>query len=150
MEGCLACELTQGRRELPGGRIYATDHRVVEHCIGPLGLGTMVVKPLRHVTHVWDLTVEESAELGPLLLRVARAQRDLLAPGQVYVRLWSHAGWQPGHIHFVLQPVPPNAPDRYEQPGPALQMAMFEAGDRVAGSAVEEFARRMRAALGPL
>jgi hypothetical protein len=29
MEGCLACDLTNGGLDLPGGRIYATSHWVV-------------------------------------------------------------------------------------------------------------------------
>ena len=48
MSDCLACELIAGERELPGGRVFATDHWVVEHCVGPLGVGTLLVKPFRH------------------------------------------------------------------------------------------------------
>ena len=59
--GCLACDLTNSRRDLPGGRIFATAHWVVEHCIGPLRVGTLIVKPLRHCLHVSELTAEESA-----------------------------------------------------------------------------------------
>ena len=44
-DGCLACDLIPGVRELPGGRIRTTGHWVVEHCVGPLGVGTLVVKP---------------------------------------------------------------------------------------------------------
>ena len=51
MEECLGCGLTGGKLDLPGGRIYATEHWVVEHCIGPLGVGTLIVKPLRHCHH---------------------------------------------------------------------------------------------------
>jgi hypothetical protein len=36
MEQCLACSLGDGTVDLPGGRIYATPHRIVENCIGPL------------------------------------------------------------------------------------------------------------------
>jgi hypothetical protein len=35
MNECLACELTQGRRPLPGGLIYRTGAWRVEHCVGP-------------------------------------------------------------------------------------------------------------------
>lgn len=48
--GCLAGDLPSGRRLLPGGRIFETDRLVVEHCVGPLGLASLVVKPKRHVT----------------------------------------------------------------------------------------------------
>ncbi len=130
MDGCLACELSSGERELPGGRIHATEHLVVEHCIGPLGAGTLIVKPLRHVEHVWELSEAEAAELGPLLARVARAQHELLQPEQIYVTLWSHAGGVPGHIHWVLQPVGAGRPaglfDRGEIPDAAEVEALTE------------------------
>src|SRR5688572_9352307 len=88
---CMACELMRGDRDLPGGRIWETEHWVVEHCIGPLGVGTLVVKPLRHCVAVSALTSDESAELGPLLVRASSCVRELCAPDQVYVCLWSHA-----------------------------------------------------------
>ncbi|GAB3960806.1 hypothetical protein GCM10029978_011210 [Actinoallomurus acanthiterrae] len=44
---------------------------MVEHCVGPLGVGTLVVVPLRHVVHVADLNEAETAALGPLLQRTA-------------------------------------------------------------------------------
>ena len=55
------------RRPLPGGRIFRTEFWLVEHCAGPLGLGTLIVKPERHVTTVAGLSAAEAAELGPLL-----------------------------------------------------------------------------------
>ena len=142
MEGCLACELSRGERELPGGRICATEHLVVEHCVGPLGVGTLIVKPLRHVEHVWELSQGEAHELGPLLASVARAQRELLDPEQVYVTLWSHAGGTPGHIHWVLQPVGAERLGRLF--GPHLQTAMFDRGEFPDRAEVEALAGRFR------
>ena len=63
----MACDLAAGRTPLPGGRIHETTHWLVEHCIGPLGPGTLIVKPRRHVTSVAALSEEEAAELAPLL-----------------------------------------------------------------------------------
>jgi diadenosine tetraphosphate (Ap4A) HIT family hydrolase len=125
--GCLACDLTSGDQELPGGRIFETEHWVVEHCVGPLGVGTLIVKPFRHCTAVAELSAEESLELGPLLSLVARCVRDLNDADQVYVCLWSHAGWTPGHIHFVIQPARDSLRSQFDKPGPFLQVAMFEA-----------------------
>lgn len=56
MDGCVACELTDGRRPLPGGQITQTEYWLVEHCVGPLGLATLILKPKRHVTEVSGLT----------------------------------------------------------------------------------------------
>lgn len=119
----------------------------MEHCVGPLGVGTLIVKPIRHCLSLANLTSAESAELGPLLKRVATALRELLAPVQVYCTLWSHASWEPGHIHFVLQPVGPEAEQRLAAPGPALQAAMFAANEPLDVEAAAAFAAKTRALL---
>jgi diadenosine tetraphosphate (Ap4A) HIT family hydrolase len=146
--GCLACGLTSGALPLPGGRIFETARWVVEHCVGPLGVGTLVVKPLRHVVHVCALDAEESAELGPLLQRTAGVVQSLNAADQVYVCLWSHAGWVPGHVHFVVQPAWSAQREQAPGPGPALQMAMFREARPLDPDAVSAFAARARQAFG--
>jgi diadenosine tetraphosphate (Ap4A) HIT family hydrolase len=145
VEGCLACDLYEGRAPLPGGSIHETHHWVVEHCIGPLGLGTLVVKPKRHVVHVADLSSDEAAELGPLLRLAAQSVTDVTSPAQVYVTLWSHAGAKPGHVHWVVQPVTRAELTNYQLHGPSLQVAMFERGETPDASAVESIAARLRA-----
>lgn len=127
---CLACELAAGRQPLPGGLIYRTRFWRVEHCVGPLGLGTLIVKPERHVTAVADLSDTEAVELGPLLRQASWVAGQLVAGvGQVYNCLWSHLGGQPGHIHYVIQPVTTEQAAAYEAFGPSLQLAMSRAGD---------------------
>ena len=59
---CYACQLTQGQKDLPGGRVHRTQHWAVEHCTGPFGVGTLIIKPLRHCLHLWELTGQETAE----------------------------------------------------------------------------------------
>jgi diadenosine tetraphosphate (Ap4A) HIT family hydrolase len=141
---CLACDLINGKRDLPGGRIYETTNWVVEHCIGPFGVGTLIVKPFRHCTHVWELTDAETAELGPLLRLVSKTIRAVLEPDQVYVCLWSHAGWEPGHIHFVLQPSWNRLQDEHTLPGPFLQVDMCKADVRPNRESVEAFVAQAR------
>ncbi|GGO33111.1 MULTISPECIES: HIT family protein [Streptomyces] len=146
---CLACGLTDGSVPLPGGAVLRTAHWAVEHCVGPLGVGTFVVKPLRHVTGVHELSAEEAAGLGPLLVRVADAVRAVVGDcEQVYVCLWSHAGRVPGHIHFVVQPARTGDLDRHAAHGPALQVAMFAEGAGPDADAVVEVCGRMRRELG--
>ena len=147
MEGCLACDLAAGRAPLPGGVIHETSGWVVEHCVGPLGVGTLIVKPKRHVTHVWQLEERESEELGPLLRRVAAAVADVCEPEQVYLALWSHAGGQPVHIHLVVQPVTRALMDELGSYGPHLQVAMFDRGELPPHDEVERIAETFRAAL---
>jgi diadenosine tetraphosphate (Ap4A) HIT family hydrolase len=144
IEGCLACDLTAGRRELPGGTILRTEHWAVEHCIGPLGVGTLIVKPLRHVVHFAELAADEIAEFGPLLRRVAEGVLEECQADQTYICQWSHAGWQPGHIHFVVQPAFDREHERYEKPGPFMQVRMFDEGTMWSEDAVESYCRAMR------
>jgi diadenosine tetraphosphate (Ap4A) HIT family hydrolase len=144
-DSCLACDLTSGVVPLPGGTIHRTDRWVVEHVVGPLGIGTLIVKPIRHVTHVADLVAGEAAELGPLLHQAAAAVTELVQPEQVFFCLWSHADREPGHIHFVVQPATTDVMDRFDAYGPALQVAMFRAGDLPHAPDVELFASRAAA-----
>ena len=144
VEGCLACDLNNGRQELPGGRIHTTAYWAVEHCIGPFGVGALIVKPLRHCLRVGDLTAEETAELGPLLQRATSTIEAIVEPDQVYVCLWSHAGWTPGHIHVVLQPSWDKFGQQHDKPGPFLQVDMMRSGEAPPRDEVEAFAERAR------
>ncbi len=147
MEGCLACDLTTGRHPLPGGVIHETERWRVEHCVGPLGVGTLVVKPLRHVTRVSELTAAEADEQGALLQMCAGLVDGLLSPEQTYVCLWSHAGGEPGHLHYVVQPISRALMEELGTHGPWLQARMFDAGEPPAPEEVEAFAHRARHAL---
>ena len=81
----------------------------------------MIVKPFRHCLHVGDLTAEEAQEIGPLLQWVSQAVRAVTQADQVYVCAWSHMGWQPVHIYFVVQPAWNCWREAYDHPGPFVQ-----------------------------
>ena len=140
----MACSLTNGELPLPGGRIHKSAYWVVEHCIGPLGVGTLILKPIRHILHVADLTIEEAAELGPLLRKFTRLIEEILDPDQIYVCLWSHMNWEPQHIHFVLQPIANELQDKFEQGGPSLQAEMGQRAEYPQESEIEAFCDRIR------
>ena len=146
VEGCLACDLASGRLKLPGGRIHETEFWIVEHCFGPLGVGTLLVKPKRHVVSVGALTADEAAEMGPLLQRSAAIVDDIVGPEQVYIGLWSHAGRPRVHVHFVVQPATTAAIDGAGGYGPRLQVEMFDAGIMPPVDEVEVFSARARRA----
>lgn len=146
MDECLACGLAVGLLPLPGGRIHETTHWLVEHCVGPLGPGTLVIKPRRHVTSVAALSEQEASELGPLLQRASAVAGELVAAEQVYNCLWSHAGGRPAHIHYVIQPVTAEQMERHGAHGPALQAAMFAHGTLVPDDEIADLADRARAA----
>ena len=138
---CLACDLSAGRLPLPGGVIHRTEHWRIEHCVGPLGVGTLIVKPIRHVVLVSDLEPEECLQMGPVLHGAASAVRELTDAVQVYVCLWSHG---PVHIHYVIQPISSDTIARFSAHGPALQAAMFELGEPVDAAGAGQFADRAR------
>jgi diadenosine tetraphosphate (Ap4A) HIT family hydrolase len=144
VEDCLACDLTEGRQEPPGGCIFEDEHLRVEHCVGPLGVGTLIVKPKRHVLHVADLNEAEAAGLGPVLQRASTVITELLQPDQTYVCLWSHTGREPVHIHWVVQPVTKAQMNQLDTHGPALQAAMFALRDFPDADAAAAFARNAR------
>jgi ATP adenylyltransferase len=123
MVDCFACALSEGRLPLPGGLIFRTDRWLVEHCVGSLGLGTLIVKPERHVTSVAALEDDEVRELGPLLRQASSVASRLVDADQVYNCLWSHAGGVPVHVHYVIQPVTQAQVATYGSRGPALQAA---------------------------
>ncbi len=99
----------------------------------------MVVKPERHVTAVADLTDAEAGELGPLLRDTSAIVCSITSAEQVYNCLWSHAGGEPVHIHYVVQPVAAALMADYGVYGPELQMAMFIAGALPDVAEVERF-----------
>ena len=70
--------------------IFETPAWRVEHCVGPLGVGTLVVKPKRHVLGLAGLDHDEANQMGPLLWNTAAAVEQLTKAQQVYVCLWSH------------------------------------------------------------
>ena len=142
MGKCLACDLSSGVVRSPGGLIFETAGWRVEHCVGPLGVGTLVVKPKRHVLYLADLTDAEALEMGPLLRNAATAVRDLTDALQVYVCLWSHG---PVHIHYVVQPATPENIAELRAYGPRMQAAMFAQGTPVAAGAAAAFAERAKA-----
>ncbi len=145
-DACGACD-SIARSTAPGGCIHETEHWFVDHCIGPLGVGTLIVKPKRHVVHVADLTLEESTEMGVVLRQAAEVVTRLDEPEQVYVTLWSHMDAVPGHIHFVVQPVTRARMDEHDgRHGVRLQVEMFDRTVLPDPSLAAGFAERARSA----
>ena len=68
---CYACNLADGTENLIGGLIAETEHWRVEHCMGSLGIGTLIVKPKRHVLHIWELLESEAKEIGLILKKAS-------------------------------------------------------------------------------
>jgi diadenosine tetraphosphate (Ap4A) HIT family hydrolase len=141
------CAICEGEIDAPGGVIWKSQRWVVDHCIGPLGVGTLIVKPVKHRTSVGQLTLEEAAELGPVLQRTTEVVQRLTGVEQVYVTLWSHADWRAQHIHFVIQPIWNDLRERHPKPGPALQSEMFNENVELDRRGAAIFAGHARAAM---
>jgi diadenosine tetraphosphate (Ap4A) HIT family hydrolase len=87
---------------LPGGLIAETKTWRAEHCIGPFGPGSVVVKTKAHREALWQLTPEEASELGPFLARVSGAIVDGLGAERAYLTMWVDK--PPHHVHMVVYP----------------------------------------------
>ncbi|GAB3935166.1 hypothetical protein GCM10029976_045120 [Kribbella albertanoniae] len=140
VEGCLGCDVVSGRLPVPGGLLHQSDHWVVNHVVGSMNLGTLVLSPRDHVVAVAELTVGAADELGPLLRRTAQVVESVLEPEQTYVSSWAHGEHGRKHLHIVVQPV---TTATVEEHGGArseqLQAKMLLSGRELDRHEVEEF-----------
>ena len=102
VEGCLACDATAGRIEVPGGTIAETEHWHADHCVGPFGVGAVVVKTKEHIEDLWRLPDGAADELGPFLRRISGAIVDGLGAERAYLTMWVDK--PPLHVHLVVYP----------------------------------------------
>jgi diadenosine tetraphosphate (Ap4A) HIT family hydrolase len=147
--GCLGCDLAAGRQHSPGGILYETPSWLVNHVVGAMNLGTLIVAPREHIVAVADLDGAAAGELGPVLRAAARVVEALCEPEQTYVCLWSHDPDARKHLHFAVQPVTAAVVARHgglraEQ----LQARMLASGDRPDAAEVERFCERARELFG--
>ena len=127
------------------GIVYQTGSWVVNHVVGPMNLGTLIVGSREHIVAVADLDDTAAAELGPVLRGTARVVEALCRPEQTYVCLWSHGAGVREHLHIAVQPVTAAVVARYagvrsEQ----LQARMLAGGDEPDIADVERFCDRAR------
>jgi diadenosine tetraphosphate (Ap4A) HIT family hydrolase len=139
MIGCLACDLLEGRRSVPGGRVFENDHWVAEHCLGAFGVGAFVAKTRAHRDSLWTMSDAEAAALGPFLRRLSNAIVEGLDAERVYITMWVDA--PPHHLHIVLWPRYPG-----EERGSELASRRSDAGIP-SDEAMEEAARQVRECL---
>lgn len=105
LAGCLGCEIASGQRVVPGGILHETPRWIVNHAVGRLNLGTLIVAPRDHVVAMADLDDVAAAELGPLLRDAACIVEAICQPEQTYVCMWSHGRTERRHLHILVQPV---------------------------------------------
>ncbi|MFI5734264.1 HIT family protein [Kribbella sp. NPDC051587] len=143
VEGCLGCDVVSCRLPVPGGILHQTDSWVVNHVVGPMNLGTLVLSPRDHVIAVAELTIEAANELGPLLRRTAQVVEAILKPEQTYVSSWAHGDNGRKHLHIVVQPVTSAVVAQYGgERSEQLQALMLRSGNELDRSEVEQFCTR--------
>ena len=87
---------------MPGGVIAETLSWRADHCLGPFGVGAVVVKTKTHLEDFWRLPDQEAGELGPLLRDLSDAIIEALGAERVYLTMWVDS--LPHHVHLVLYP----------------------------------------------
>ncbi|HVP74860.1 MAG TPA: hypothetical protein VMS63_02470 [Gaiellaceae bacterium] len=138
---CLACQVNAGTVPVPGGLIAETAHWRADHCIGPFGVGAVVVKTKNHIEDFWALEPAAAAELGPFLCEISGAIVGALGAERVYMTLWVDN--PPHHVHLVVYP-------RYrgeERRALDLQLALRDTGPPSFADA-ERAANALRAFMG--
>lgn len=101
--GCFACTQLAQREQLPPRlRIYDDGLWWVAHSFNSALPGWLVLQPQRHVTSLADLTVAESAALGPLLQRLSQALSQVVGCPKTYVVLFAELErFQHLHLHVI-------------------------------------------------
>lgn len=116
----------------------------VAHAINSALPGWLVVLPLRHVVSLSQLTVEETAAIGPLLVGATRALQRVTACPRTYVMLLAEAeGFH--HLHFHV--VPRMADWPHELHGVRVfDFLRRDPSEQLSEQAMDAFALRLRPA----
>lgn len=116
-EVCGTCRANRGELPTPGGVIHQDALWRVEHAFEPIPMvGWLVLKPMRHVEALADLTPDEAASFGPLLRCITAGMTQVLSPIKIYVCLFAEAA-NFAHIHFHLIPRFADTPPERHGPG---------------------------------
>jgi diadenosine tetraphosphate (Ap4A) HIT family hydrolase len=111
--------------------IAETEHWHADHCIGPFGVGAVVVKTKEHVESLWQLPDGAADELGPFLRRISGAIVSGLGAERAYLTMWVDK--PPLHVHVVVYPRWPGEAQR----GPDVLREQWSAGPPPAKEAAE-------------
>jgi len=101
MSDCIFCKIAAG--EIPAKIVDRTDEWVVFRDVAPQAPVHLLVIPVRHVVSLHDMTPEDEAMLGRLLLAARNAaESEGLASGggyRVVTNVGRHAGQSVFHLH---------------------------------------------------
>jgi diadenosine tetraphosphate (Ap4A) HIT family hydrolase len=140
---CVACRANRDEIVAPGGALYDDGLWRLEHTFEPIPMvGWLVLKPIRHVESLADLSAEEATALGPLLRRITQAMTATLSPAKVYAALYAEAV---AHIHIHLIPRAADLPE--ERRGPDVFALLSAAGSSGQNQGDPDAARRVALAI---
>jgi diadenosine tetraphosphate (Ap4A) HIT family hydrolase len=140
MEDCFACQANAGLISAPGGVIYEDELWRAEHGVDRLVRGYVVLKPIRHVHELADLTPSEAATLGTVAQTLLRAMRVALKTERIYVCSFAETVH---HLHLHMVPRYASMPAL----GPMLMHDLFSERWACSQGEAEEAADRIRSAL---
>jgi diadenosine tetraphosphate (Ap4A) HIT family hydrolase len=133
--------MASGRTRPPGGIVYRDDLFVAYGFPEPSPVaGYVLVVTRRHVRGLYDLDDEEAARWGPLVVRVQRAQKQVLGAEHAYAFV---LGEQVHHFHSHVVPRYADTPARIRG---GKFFSVTEADARPVAE-IEAAARKLEAAL---
>ena len=110
----MACRANRGELTPPGGVIWDDGLWRLEHQLMPAVLpGWLILKTVRHVESLAELSDAEARALGPLLSRATKALEFATGADRVYAALFAEAI---RHVHFHLIPRPDSIPEAQRGP----------------------------------
>jgi len=100
---CLFCRIAGG--EIPSDRVYQNEHVYAFHDINPVAPTHILIIPRKHLASMRDISEEDEALLGRLLLcgRRLAAEQGLDEDGfRVVINTGEQAGQSVFHVHLHL------------------------------------------------
>ncbi|MEE0775641.1 MAG: histidine triad nucleotide-binding protein [Bacillota bacterium] len=103
MSDCIFCRIING--EIPSKVVYEDDEILAFEDINPLAPVHILLIPKKHIATMDDVTAEDSAVLGRILVKAKEiaAEKGLSENGyRIVNNCKAHGGQEVFHIHFHL------------------------------------------------
>jgi histidine triad (HIT) family protein len=137
MEDCIFCKIVKG--EIPCFTIYEDEKVLAFADINPISTGHTLIIPKSHAENIWEIEVDDLADIHLASRRLAGAMKTALQPDGIAVLQLNGRAVNQLVMHYHLHLIPRRADD------PALTMTQWELvpGDM---QVIEETARKIAAA----
>lgn len=113
---CYSCEALRGERHIsPAAPIYEGQHWRVDHAWPTALAGWLALVLRRHATALHELTADEFAEMGTLLVRAVRALHTETGCAKEYLACFAEADHF-NHLHLHIVPRASDLPHEIQGP----------------------------------